>query len=51
MDALFFFGIFTSMGLALRGFRKASTVLLVFILPCVAAWYISNVNFKLPLSF
>lgn len=51
MDALFFFGIFTSMGLALRGFRRTATILLVSILPLVAAWYISNINFKLNLSF
>lgn len=51
MDALFFFGIFTSMGLALRGYRKVATILLVSILPFVAMWYISNINFKLNLSF
>lgn len=51
MDALFFFGIFTSMGLALRGYRKVATILLVSILPFVAMWYISKINFKLNLSF
>ncbi|WP_291441420.1 hypothetical protein [Desulfovibrio sp.] len=51
MDALFFFGIFASMGLALRGFKRAATILLVAILPFVAAWYISNINFTLNLSF
>lgn len=51
MDALFFLGIFTSMGLALRGFKKTSTILLVSILPFVAMWYIANINFKLNLSF
>lgn len=51
LDALFFFGIFTSMGLALGGYKKVATILLVSILPLVAMWYVSNMNFILNLSF
>lgn len=51
VDALFFFGIFSSMGLALKGYKKVATIVLVSILPFVAMWYISNINFKLNLSF
>ncbi len=50
MDALFFLGIFTSMGLTYKGYKKQSIAVLVILLPLVALWFVSNINFTLKIS-
>ncbi|MDR2574739.1 MAG: hypothetical protein LBC94_10460 [Desulfovibrio sp.] len=50
MDGLFFFGIFTAVGLIAKKKETPAVMLLALLLPCIAAWFVYNMKFSLNIS-